>query len=302
MQQVKNIHLNVISSYILHTEIFEPGLLPQTNEAGDNQAQVSFVYDYERLPQDRWHFHADATIRFLPFAQVSTRSTFDTTCTAAELFHPNIVKLIVKTALDTVAAEFGRLITTHRFATPNITVDDKMVEGFVPGVIDGYNSFGCKNDITNAPMKNTPGINFTQGSATALMLKGTFMIMDHVMYENPNFNLEHNREGVSQYVMPPCYETVKLKCIQIDKHAVQLSWFETLLLMFFMDGALQILLGDHADKLNPQMGKCGWTDAHSQRFVASCSEMLSTTKASMKEGGMTVNGLPDTLDWNSIIK
>jgi hypothetical protein len=306
METVKNIELKVVNSYILHHEVYGPEHpLHHLNNANPEApvANISFTYDYERLPQDEWLFHADASISIIPYGNLLTRTSLQLTATPAELFSPPIMKLIIKTALETVTATFPQFSATNHFPQMGtIGVTDQLIIGFLQPAINTYTHHRAKNDINNHVLLTTAGLQLTPGGNTSLILKGTFIILDQILYENPAFNGEHNRNAIATYVPLPSYETVKWKCIQIDKQNVQLTWMDTMFLFLCLDCALQLLLGDHADTLTPGIEKFGMSELRRQEYITFSSEMLRVIKNQMKDKAFTILNLEDQIDWNRLMR
>jgi len=305
MEGNKHIELTVVHSYRLHQEVYgaEHPLAILNAGKEEHQANLNFNYDYERLPKLQWLFHADVTFQLIPCGMLMTRTTFSFTCSAAELFSVPIMSLIIKEAMNVNTADFAAFASQNNLpAGITIPITDELIAALVPGVIETYTNYRANDDKNNYTLNTTNGLNLTTGGNTILIVKGTFMIMDHILYENPNFDVIHNQQKIMHYVPLPVYETIKWKCFQIEKGTVQLSWMHTIFFFLCVDCALQVLLGEHADRLLARAEQLGLSPLKQQEFITFSSDMLRVIKKSMKTGGMHVTNFDEQIDWNGLIR
>jgi hypothetical protein len=304
METTKKIDLKVINVYRLHHEFYdkEHPLVVLNTGSENEKVNIGLTYDYERLPKEEWLFHADATLTYIPYGQLIVRTTFNVTCKPEELFSIAIMSLILKQALINVTTTFTSFFAENKLPSGNpVPVSELMVSNFLSAVIESYPSH-AKRDKDNYYLNTTPGLTITTGGNTILIVQGCCMIMDHILYENPVFDGEHNRKEIAKYVPLEVYETIKWKLLQIEKGTVQLNWTHTIYLFICLDCALQTLLGEHADKLIPRLEEYGLIPIRQQEFITFSSDMLRVLKKKMKDDKMNVSNLNKQIDWNSLIR
>ncbi|MGE0635100.1 MAG: hypothetical protein AB7G44_00990 [Bacteroidia bacterium] len=305
MEASKNINLEVVNSYSLHHESYEANhpLVVTDKAGGKDSATVYFTYDYERLTNQEWLFHADVTLNYIPYGKQITRTTFNFVCSPAELFSKAIISLIIKEAIKNAITSF----TTYRAhnnmpVVSPVEVPEQVISNFAADAIEIYNKHFAQQEKDNYALASIPGMKLTPGGYTTLTVKGTFMILNHILYEDPVFDNEYNRNALGNYMTVEIYQTLKWKCLHIENEDVQLSWFHTVLFFLCLDCALQLLLGEHADKLTPRLEKYGMIPSIQKDYIKFSSDMLRNLKQQMKNGGMIVSNLDEQIDWNSLMR
>lgn len=302
MENVKNINLEITNRYKLHEEVYPSHPVKARYKGVDDlSANVSFRFDYEQFPNDKWLFHGDTTLEVERCGWLITRTTFRINCTEAELFSPPILLPLIKESFKTVVGAFKNFAAENDFPVEEtIDVNDRFAEKFVQHTIDTYRN-RAEDDEANSWAYDMDGMHLTPGGNTSLIVTGTFMILDHLLYENPEFDNEHNRDAFSEMVPLQVYETVKLKCMQIAEKEIQLNWMHTIFFLICTDCALQMLIGEHADKLIERTEKFGMSELRRKEYITFCSEMLEHYKNQMKEGKMTISNLENKIDWNALM-
>ncbi len=302
MESVKTIELKIVNKYNLHRVVYDTADPSFGSAYEEPETNISMNFDYERRPQSEWLFHADAGYEVIPFGKVYTRTTFQITAAEHELFSVEILRPIVEEAIQIAKGSYKEFARENNFPKQGVILHMKQLTlSLVTSIITNY-KLRTIQDKNNEFLETKYGLRLTPGGNTSLIVTGTFMIMDHILYENPAFNNESNREAIMEYVPLPRYETIKLKCLEIDRQNVSLTWVETIFFFLCLDCALQLLLGEHADTLIPQMEELGMIELRRNEYVAFSSDMVKGLKTTLKEGGMTISNLEQQIDWNSLMK
>src|SRR5665213_2154619 len=217
------------------------------------QASLSFNFDYEYSHTDNWKIHLDFSLQILPLAAIKQRSSFSFSGEDKILFAPQVFEVMLDETIKNCVAAFKEQCILH-----NIKFDDdidstpEMVKGLSDNAREQYETGAKPHRDKNNPMYDD-GMRFTVGGNTLLVMKGTYMIMDELLFLNPLFNHKHNLEALHSFggINEPHYETLKENCLELENGPIQLNWVQTVFFFICLDIALQMLISDHADTLIP---------------------------------------------------
>jgi hypothetical protein len=169
-------------------------------------------------------------------------------------------------------------------------------------ILNMYYNHREKDDISNFKLME-PGQSMTIGGNTLLVVKGTFMIMDEILFRNPDFDRKHNVNAIAENNIPePIYHTIKSNCLQLEKEIIQLTWVQTIQFYLLLDIALQMLLGEHSDTLQTALGANNFTPFRQQEFIEFGSLFYDNLNKSLKESGSTIGNFKDRKNWSDIIR
>ena len=174
-------------------------------------------------------------------------------------------------------------------------------ENITQGLIDRYYKHDKENYILNKPVFNIWGFKFIHDLRAQIILKVPFMIIDEVMYFNKNFNRKENLKQFKVCVGEARYHTLKMKCMEIDHNEVTLSWYHTIYFLYCLDCALQLMLGDHEQKLLASLGPKGLTNQNRDLFVIEGAKIFDSYIEEFKKTGKITIDIDKKYDWNKLI-
>ena len=182
-----------------------------------------------------------------------------------------------------------------------IKEDDEITFTISKNIIDQYFTYRQHVDIAYSWLMDHPGLEFPPSNETMITLKGTFAIIDEVLYRNAAFDRAKNLEIFNKIVPESKYFTLKINCIAIDKNPVRLSLYNINLFYHCLECALQMIAGDKADILIPALDRNGMTKEVLEIFAVSGTEMLHYLHEMLEDSKAQLWDREKQPDWNKLI-
>jgi hypothetical protein len=294
-----------IAKNVLFFEPMDPAMaLLLADVSPENpKADLSFNYDYEKEGELYFLFHIDTGLAVRPLAEIWTRTTFKLAYGGkfADLFVPDALDPMNKIAFEICDGAFKQRCKEHGInftGTINYTPDD--ISRFTEIMIEQYHKSRKRDDEHNRRMIEQQFLGFTQGKMTRLLINGTIMIMDEVLWLNPSFNRRHNREVFP--VPMPVYNTLKMKCLKLENEDVQLNLYHSAFFLLCLDCALTLLFSDYSGLLTERLAANGLTEEKEKEYIKYASDYFKNVEASLKKNKATISNLENRPDWVALLK
>ena len=305
---MKKLNLQLFTSNYLW---FEPlnANVPEASNLENNPSQpvATFTsnFDYEILPRNIGHVYIDIGIEMIPAAAIMVRSGFvfnnkdlkwDDVFTSL-----NIVPIVHKTIRNCIDGFKEQCLAFNIPMPGTVKEDDEITFAISKNIIDQYFTYRQHVDIAYSWLMDNPGLEFPITNETMITLKGTFAIIDEVLYRNAAFDRAQNLEIFNKIVPEGKYFTLKINCIAIDKNPVRLSLYNINLFYHCLECALQLIAGDKAEALIPALGRNGMTKEVQDIFTVSGAEMLYYLYAMLEDSKAQLWDREKQPDWNKLI-
>ena len=306
---MKNINFKLFQANIMWFEIydaFHPDVINYDDDSEDDYAIIGSNFDYERLLPDKWRVHINILIKMVPAGAIEVRSSFECKCKGIswdDIFAVAILNPMARIAMDSSTNRLKKNLGDLGIEMPyEINLDDESIHGVCESIIDQYLTYRKPQDMANADLINKIGIEFQPGSSTIIPLKGTFVIMDELLFNNNNFNRKYNCDVFEDFVPRQMYYTLKMNCIEIDKHTVKLSFLNVIFFFHCLDCALQMLLSDKGDLLFQNLESLGFNKEVNNLYLKYGGELFKRLKDSFVNSKVRITDMEVYHDWDQLIK
>lgn len=268
---------------------------------GDSLA-INNNYDYEIISDTECHFYHYLGMRLPHVARIMLRLDYvvsDKMSSMIALFNRNVLPDIVAFSVEQTVQSFKDFCIKEGIKlSPLFKIEPDVIEdlkhSLTEGMIDTYINHRKQHDIDCYKGEHTIALNCPQSNSINITLNVSFLIIDEILFDNIGFKRNSNRDLFFEKV-PECrYYTLKMKCIQISNHPVDLTVVDVQLYLIILDCSLQMLLGDNADKLIPILEERGANKDVRDIFFKSATELFNMYKNS----AIT----PAPTDWNALIR
>lgn len=282
---------------------------PENDDEQDGAApmmRIGSLFDYVTLPDNKWEFYSDISVKLPQVAAVMVRSQYSVYSEDFEwdhLFSLENLRPIISNALMNALVEFRLLCIQNevdlspemREKDPEVT--SEMIEGVCGNIVDEYLSHRKRYDIANEAALKEIELRCPSSNATNITLNLTFLVMEQILFNNTRFNRRHNREIFFPVVPEMKFYSLRMKCIQIGKHEVAMTAEDVHYFLICMDCALQTVLGDKGDRVIPVLEERGANDAVQQIWFKSATDLVNVCRQSVEDSIER----KEKFDWNKMI-
>lgn len=266
------------------------------------KASLNLNFDYEKIDDIHWLLYLDIGFDLKPVAKICNRTSFKVNCNEETLFTNQTLIKMIPEALKNCIKEFNNCCKAAGLKSDwEPTGIEKSNESFAKTLIHQYSSSRKYDDIRNKSLM-TEGLSLTPGRLTNLAVKLTFTIMDELLFLNKNFDTPHNRNQLNKQIPIPYFYTLKVKCLVLEKEKINLTWMQTVFFFLSMECALQMLIGDHYEKLISSLEVKGITNKDCDSFISYGTKLLAEMHAHLKKMGTNISNLEEKHDWNLLIR
>ncbi|HJV77645.1 MAG TPA: hypothetical protein VJ602_04620 [Paludibacter sp.] len=268
--------------------------------------KVGSLFDYATLPDNQWEFYSDISVKLPHLAAVMIRSQYKLYSEDFEwdrLFVVENIKPIVSNAIMNALIEFRRICIENSVAlTPEMQkkdpeIPDQMIDMVCENMVNQYFTCNKPFDIANGLAVTEVELQCPSSHSVNVTLNLTFLVMEEILFNNRGFNRRHNREVFFEIVPEMKFYSLRMKCVQIGKHAVDLTPVDVHFFLICMDCALQMILGDKADLLTPVLEERGATDEVQKVWFKSASDLLNVCRESVADS----IARKEKYDWSKMI-
>jgi hypothetical protein len=302
--------LNILWSeiYTTNNPDLENDLLKSDEVIGDGLDMVLVHnFDYEALPDNRWEFYSDMTMRLPDVASITIRSQFQILAEDFDwdlFFNEEILNPLIEAALNATTDSFkyfcqeNNLILPGDMSKEGYKVGEEMVKRLCKDLVTQYFNHRKFYDIDNEININKIALICPMGTTMNISLNLTFLVMDEILFNNKNFNRKQNRDVFFEYVPEMKYNSLRMKCIQIGKHDVTLTGADEFFFMKCITCAVQMLVGDKSDFLIPVLEERNVTREVQGIFFKSASKLVDLYNSLPEEKGFN----EEKFEWNKMIQ
>jgi hypothetical protein len=266
----------------------------------EGNANIANNFDYEHIAPNNYNIFIDINVKMYPIA-IRTRTSFSIESDDVSwdtLFVLKYITPMVDHALTNAYNSFVEHFNNNCDDTINeIPVIESVTQMFSQGIISQYQTLRKNDDIKNAYLIKNTGLEIITGTSTILTIHPTFVILDEIVYNNPQFNRKQNRKTLFDVIPEPQYTTIKLHCLQILEKDVVLNYYDTIMFFQCLDCALQVLMGDKADKLQAVMHSNGFDSDAQAIFIKQGTTMFKQLRNTLKDSNARILNLETNYDW-----
>ena len=304
---MQKIEVSIFENRILWFEsmLSEDGELEKETSSSIN---VTFGsnFDYGLLPENNFFIYIDIGLTIPKHAAIMTRSGFTFALkgpTWNDIFIYDLFNPMVSIAIINCYKGLKRECSLNNIELPKgLETSEQVGQILTQNIIDQYHNYRKKEDLLNKVLIESEGLEIVPDDDITTLIKGTFMVLDEILYYNKNFNRIYNREQFSSHVPTARYFTLKARCLTIEQNPVTLTMFDTVLLLLCLDCALQMLLGDRADELIATLEKQGLDKERRSIFFREGTNLFKDFRAMLKASRATIDVLEKEHDWNKMMR
>ena len=273
-----------------------------TLEPGTVRVEINFGFDYERK-DGKWLLHLDFGLKIMPVAAIRTRCGFLVGATEEALYVMPVFKELVTVSWNEMMTFLKDKITENKIGFKGeIKLSDASYDSFAHSCIDKYFK-ALKVDEERNKFLYEQGLRLTVGGNTILIVTATFMIIDEILFLNPAFDHQHNLGLIKEAQFNDLqYYTTRNNCLALEYGEVNLIWKDTFVFYLCLDLALQMLMGDQGEKLQPALQRQNLTLFRQKEFIKFGDGMFKQLNDAMKESGGRITNLENRINWMERIK
>ncbi len=289
--------------FIVESEV-QSMLIRSTTEEGKIDISMSQSFNYKRMHDKQWCIFIDVKFTVKGFFSTYIRSSFYLKCDLEKLFTTAIIEPIMQEALDRTA-----ILIIEEYKKNDISFDNSIIpfnetikNNWVKETIERFNKQALEKETADEEKEIDAGLTIPFDEVAKLILQGTMIIVDKVCFDDEVFDWKHNIKVLNQTITLTAYISLRAECFAIGKGPVPLNWRSTTYLLICIDMALQLLLGEHSEKLEKAIANKGMTKDASNAFISEGGRILTSLKQTLKRDGMHIQNLDKVYDWNELIK
>jgi hypothetical protein len=142
---------------------------------------------------------------------------------------------------------------------------------------------------------------FQQDYASALLVRGTILIMDEIFFNNPSFNRKQNQLRLEQIIPPNFYLTMRAELNKLNKEPVGINFKQFIFLIVAVECVCHILTTDHLDYMEARLDGMNFGEHYRKEYIQVAEPFARDSKANIKKGGMTIGNWEINYDWDKLI-
>jgi hypothetical protein len=279
------------------------------NGSGDasSMLKIGSLYDYATLPDNRREFYSDISVKLPHMASVMIRMQFNV---IAEVFHWDYlftvenIKPILTMSIDSALKEFRYICIKQdvdlapKMKTTDPQVPEELIDQLCENTVEEYFTHRKPYDTANALAMSEIEISCPPTDPVNITLNLTFLVMEQILFNHHGFNRRHNREVFFEIVPEMKFNSLRMKCIQIMKHKVDLTVVDLHYFLICMDCAIQTALGDKGHLLTQVMEERGANSDVQNLWYKNASELIKACRGSVE----TSIKRAEKFDWSKMIR
>ncbi len=142
---------------------------------------------------------------------------------------------------------------------------------------------------------------FQQDYGSALVIRGTTLIMDEIFFNNPAFNRTANQKRLEQIIPPNFYLTLRGELNKLDKGPVGINYKQFIFLIVAIECVCHILTTEHLDYMEARLDEMNFGEQYRKEYIQVAEPFARDSKANIKKGGMTIGNWEIAYDWDKLI-
>ena len=289
--------------FIVDTDA-ESMLVHSSTPEGKVDIKMNQGFNYKRMPDKQWCIFIDMKFAVKGFFSTYIRTSFYLKSDLEKLFTTEIIEPIMKEALDRTGVVIIEEYTKNKISFDNsiIPFTETIKNNMVKETIEIFNTHRLEKETEDGEKEVDTGIKIPCDEVSKLILQGTIIIVDKVFFDNEVFDWKYNSNVLEPIITLTSYTSLRAECFHISKGPVPLNWYSTTYLLICIDIALQLLLGEHAEKLEKAIANKGMTEAARNAFISNGGRILTSLKETLKKDGIHIENLDTVYDWNKLIR
>lgn len=298
MCNMTNPPFQLSQSHHLWFEIFDKPF-----EDGYN-ATFAINYDYETLPDDTKWVYIDLSIK-QHYCSVDYRSGFkisDNDLTWKDIFVFDMIKPMLQIAFAETLKGYIQFCEVNKLELPaRAEFPESLIEPFANSIIEKYILYRSVSDEQNDDLINVVTLDAEPGSNIYSIFIYTFEILHEVLFYNPSFNRENNRNVFAEVIPMSRYFTLKYKCKGIERGDITMNGVDMVFFFQCLDCALQMIVGDKAYQIITALEPRGFSGETHVEFIRSGTEEINNFKSLLKQYNARILNLEDHIDWMKLL-
>lgn len=306
---MKKVNIQLVRSNYLWFEAYYPNhpeVIKSDYDGVNPMMDFCGNFDYESLPTDIRHVYIDIEMKMMPKGGVMVRSDFEFETkefSCDDIFTVGFIHPMVSLSILECITAFEEQCEQFQITIPyKIPLSDEVASSICDEIVANYVNYRKPHDIENAYLMSTVGIECKQCNATFVIIQGTFLIIDEMIYNNPQFDRKHNLEVLINSVPEQKYITIRMNCMKIVKHPIKLSLYDSILFYTCVDCALQMLLGDKSDLLINSLEANGMTKPVRDAFFKYGTDFFNRLRETAFNSDESITNLDEKQDWNKLLR
>ena len=306
---MKKIEANVVQENYLWFEAIHsdhPEFIIENYDSDSPKVFFISSFDYEVRSSDVGRIYIDIGIKLMPVAKIMVRLAFEFKSMGKswdDIFDNEVIRNMVDQTMKQCINTFKEKCKESAIELPfEIPFSEEVVLQISNTIIAQYFDIRKPQDIANAYLLSKIGLECKPETDSVILLKGTFMVLDELLYNSNLFNRKHNLEVFADYVPEPKYFTIKMNCNEIDEHQVKLNYFDTILFYICVDCALQMLVGDKSDLLIAAIERNGFTEKIRKAFLKHGTAFFEQYQTKVRMPGVRIINLEEKHNWNMLFR
>lgn len=267
-----------------------------------DEAVFSCNFDYEILSDGTKRVYIDVGLR-MNYVEILYRMSIEfdgNVIDWPDVFSTDIINPLVDNTLVCTTQGYFDYCEENNIPYCYIEIDAPLIDSFTKNIIDQYVNYRSQDDISNAFLLYSPGLECETGTETILVFQCTFAIIDQLLFDNLAFNNARNRATFSDTIPMPRYLTIRDNCAFIDIQNVDLNFLDTIILIECIDCALQMLVGDKSDIIKDALKDKDINSKKIRSFIKIASKHLALLRESYKSKEIRIINLENLPDWNRL--
>ena len=142
---------------------------------------------------------------------------------------------------------------------------------------------------------------FQQDYASSLLIKGTMLVIDEILFNNPAFNRKENQLRLHQIIPPNYYLTLRGDLNKLDQGPVGINFKKYIFLIVAIECVCHILTTDHLDYMEERLDSMNFGEEYRKEYIRIAEPFARDSKANIKSGGLTIGNWENVYDWDKLI-
>ena len=291
--------------YFLKTQQVETMLALEATPEGMVDMAFRSAFDYRRYQDKHWKIYIDVAFSAIGYFDTYIRSSFVIKCDLKNLFIVDTIKPLVKAAFEQSALLIMENSKKNKFPFEDAMIPfntDSLISNTTNEMITTFNTMRLEEETFVGEKNVKSGLTVPADEIAQFILPATVVVMDKILFDNEYFDWKYNQEVFTKVMEIHSYMTMRGECLEIEDGPVLLNWHSATYLVICFDCVLQLLLGDHSEKLVAGLAKQGLSEGAVQQYIEHCSKVLTNLKQGFIRDKINITNLETIYDWNKMLK
>jgi hypothetical protein len=268
-----------------------------------SQFEFHTATDIIYVEENVFLYHLDFRVELERFFYIHLRTVFRMEIEDQNVhkFHPQKDMIMmtydyIKDAVGQYHEDAGKKFNLANFdQVPMDFWDDYIRKLYHEGVNYGIEGSGNPKDLFKTYFT------FQQDYGSALLIRGTTLIIDEIFFNNPAFNRKENQKRLDQIIPPNYYLTMRDELNKIDKEPVNINFKQFIFLIVAIECVCHILTTDHLDYMEARLNEMNFGEQYRKEYIQVAEPFARDSKANIKNGGTTIGNWEINYDWDKLI-